>query len=489
MTVQFKFVDKVMWPDKPRTAATRYGLALALPLASVAITHSLFPLDRSPFSPLLVFSVVCAAMFGGIQVGLLATAISLMINVLALRPVVSLRFSNSEDLVYGFFFLIAGILVSYVVGSVGVLSRKVAIERRRLEVTLSCIGDAVISTDLNGRVLFINPAAERATGWSSAEARGKDAAEVFRIVNQKTRVVVESPIHMALALGEEVGLAMQTVLLRRDGSEVPVSDSAAPIRDAHGQVIGAVMTFRDITTHIEREATWLQTQRLASVGRLSATIAHELNNPLQATSNLLFLISQGGDSVALQAYAVEALQELQRASEIAQQTLSFVRGAGVRSSISVGQLFDEVLSLNRNKLKNKNIQVVRHYPSNTMVSARAGEVRQVLGNLVGNALDALEADGKLHLRAKLIERSGRPVVHFVVADNGNGISKENQTRVFEPFFTTKKDVGTGLGLWVVKKIMDSEGGRIHIRSKVGEGTVARLSWPSVLDLEAESIAV
>jgi signal transduction histidine kinase len=239
---------------------------------------------------------------------------------------------------------------------------------------------------------------------------------------------------------------------------------------------------------MEREAAWLQAQRLATVGRLAATIAHELNNPLQAVSNFLFLITQDGDP-ATRDYAMRAAQELQRASKIAEQTLSFVRGAGERSSLSVGQLFDEVLSLNRNKLKNKSVEVVRRYSPDTMVNARSCEIRQVLGNLVGNALDALELDGRLHLRAKPMECSGRPVVQFVVADNGSGISKENQARVFEAFFTTKKDVGTGLGLWVVKKIMDSEGGSIHIRSKVGEGTVARLGWPSILEPQAADVGL
>ena len=409
----------------------------------------------------------------------------MLLNILALRPAVSFRISEPKELFQGFFFVLAGVSISLIAGSFGALHRKVAVERRRLEVTLSCIGDAVISTDLNGRVLFLNPTAERATGWTSAEARGRDSEEVFRIVNQKTRVIVECPILRAIALGQEVGLARDTVLLRRNGSEIPVSDSAAPIRDSQGEMIGAVMVFRDISIQIEREATWLQTQRLASVGRLAATIAHELNNPLQATSNLLFLITQGGDLVALQNYAAEGLQELQRASEIATQTLSFARSAGKRSSVSVGQLFDEVLSLNRNKLKNKNIEVIRQFPSEAMINARTSEIRQVLGNLVGNALDALEVDGRLHLRARPRECSGRAVVQFVVADNGCGISKGNRTKVFEPFFTTKKDVGTGLGLWVVKKIMDSEGGCIHIRSKAGAGTVARLCWPAVPIPEAE----
>jgi signal transduction histidine kinase len=307
-------------------------------------------------------------------------------------------------------------------------------------------------------------------------------------VNRETRARVESPIYKVLASGNEAGLAADTVLVRRDGSQIPVGDIAAPVRDSEGKIIGSVMVFRDISARQEHEATWLQTQRLASVGRLAATIAHELNNPLQATSNLLFLISQGGKSETLQAHAVEAMHEMQRASDIANQTLSFVRGAGERSSVSVGQLFDEVLSLNRNKLKNKNIEVVRHYAAETMVSARTGEIRQVLGNLVGNALDALELNGKLYLRAKPTECSGRQVIQFVVADNGSGMSKEHQAKIFEPFFTTKKDVGTGLGLWVVKKIMDSEGGCVRIRSKAGMGTVTRLCWPMSRERNTDEIA-
>jgi PAS domain S-box-containing protein len=486
MTGAFEFVEKMIWPDRPRGLVTRYGLALALPLGSVAITHVFFPLDRSLFSPLLALSIVCAATFGGIQVGVVATAESLLLSVLALRQVGDpWQISDRKDLLNGFAFVLAGMLVSFVAGSAGALNRTVAIERRRLEMTLSCIGDAVISTDLQGHVLFINPAAESATGWKLSEAKGKDAEEVFRILQRETRGRVQSPIRQVLATGEAACLPRDIVLIRPDGSEISVSDSATPIRDLEGKIIGAVMVFRDISSHQKREETWVQTQRLASVGRLAATIAHELNNPLQAVSNFLFLIGQGQDASVTRGYVSEASQELRRASEIAKQTLSFVRGADERNSVSVGQLFEEVLLLNRNKLKNKNIQVVRRYEPEVLVTARTGEVRQVLGNLVGNALDALELNGKLHLRAKPSKYSGEPAVQFVIADNGSGITKEHRARVFEPFFTTKKDVGTGLGLWVVKNILDREGGHVSIRSKVGEGTVARLRWP--LRTEADAL--
>jgi len=228
---------------------------------------------------------------------------------------------------------------------------------------------------------------------------------------------------------------------------------------------------------MEREAAWLQTQRLVSVGRLAATIAHEINNPLQATSNLLFLISNGVDLEMAQMHAAQAAQELRRASEIAKQTLTFVRGAGQLVSEPVSQLFDDVMSLYRNKVSNKSIAVLASYSPHTFIESRRGEMQQVLGNLIGNALDALGDQGKLYLRARPCTSGGTASISFVVADSGTGITKDHLTRVFEPFFTTKKDVGTGLGLWVVKKAVEGAGGTVQIRSRFGRGTVVRVCWP------------
>jgi PAS domain S-box-containing protein len=481
MTLDFSLIDlidKIVSPDRPRKMLTRYGLALVLPLACLAITSSFFQIDHSHFSPLFMLSIVSAALLGGIGPGIVATAMSVLVNTMTMEPASRLAVSTPKDWYRLLIFVAVGISISTIAGSIGALSRNVEIERCKLAVTLACIGDAVISTDVNGHVNFMNSPAEKATGWTSAEASGKSPEELFRIMHQKTRTIVENPIRQVLESGTVAGLAMHTVLVRRDGSELPISDSAAPIRNAQGQMIGTIMVFRDISTEMEREAAWLQTQRLASVGRLAATISHEINNPLQSTSNLLFLISKGNDLEAVQAYATAASQELLRASEIAKQTLSFIRGAGDRQFMLVGQVFDDVISLNRNKLKNKNIEVVCRYSPNTVIEAREGEIRQLIGNLIGNALDALKDDGRLYLRARPSACAGRPVIQFVVADTGSGISKEDLARVFEPFFTTKKNVGTGLGLWVVKKIIDGEGGCVHIRSRAGRGTVARICWPA-----------
>jgi PAS domain-containing protein len=192
MTGAFEFVEKMIWPDRPRGLVTRYGLALALPLGSVAITHVFFPLDRSLFSPLLALSIVCAATFGGIQVGVVATAESLLLSVLALRQVGDpWQISDRKDLLNGFAFVLAGMLVSFVAGSAGALNRTVAIERRRLEMTLSCIGDAVISTDLQGHVLFINPAAESATGWKLSEEKTQKRFFEFSNVRHESELRVQ----------------------------------------------------------------------------------------------------------------------------------------------------------------------------------------------------------------------------------------------------------------------------------------------------------
>jgi len=484
MNSGFRFVDRLITPDKPRGFASRLGAGLILPLAGIALMHALFPGDESLFIPLLMLAIVSAALFGGVQAGVLATVVSAVADVLALRPWLPMRALDGNSIFHIAIFIMVGVFISVVAGSVGSLNRSVEAERRRLSVTLSCIGDAVISTDILGRVIFLNPAAARATGWTYAEAVGKPPESMFRIVHQKTRTVVDNPIRKVLTTASAASLATQTVLVRRDGTEIPIQDSAAPIFNAQGFMIGAVMVFRDVTVEMEREAAWLQTQRLASVGRLAATIAHEINNPLQATSNLLFLISNGVDLELARTHAAQAALELRRASEIAKQTLTFVRGAGQLVSQPVAELFDEVMSLYRNKVKNKCIEVMPEYSARTFIESRKGEMQQVLGNLIGNALDALGPEGKLYLRARPATCAGLAAVSFLVADTGTGITKDHMARIFEPFFTTKKDVGTGLGLWVVKKAIEGAGGTVQVRSRFGRGTVVRVCWPAApLDIE------
>lgn len=485
MNSGIRFVQGFVAPDKPRGMAFRSGAGLVLPLAGIALMHALFPGDESLFIPLLMLAIVSAALFGGVLAGAVATVVSAVADVLALRPWLPMRALNGNSVFHIAIFIMVGIVISVVAGSVGSLNRKVEAERRRLSVTLSCIGDSVISTDILGRVTFLNPVAEKATGWSSGEAAGKMPESMFRIVHQKSRTVVENPLRTVLETRATTSLVGQTVLVRRNGTEIPIHDSAAPILDAHGNMIGAVMVFRDVTVEMEREAAWLQTQRLASVGRLAATIAHEINNPLQATSNLLFLISNGVDLEMAQMHATQAALELRRASEIAKQTLTFVRGAGQMVSEPVSQLFDDVMSLYRNKVRNKSIEVLAEYSPHTFIESRRGEMQQVLGNLIGNALDALGDYGKLYLRARPSTWGGLAAVSFVVADSGTGITKDNMVRIFEPFFTTKKDVGTGLGLWVVKKAIEGAGGTVQIRSRFGRGTVVRVCWPAApLDVES-----
>ena len=162
----------------------------------------------------------------------------------------------------------------------------------RWSTTLRSIGDAVISTDANGKVMFMNEVAEKLTGWPLSEAQGRDLEEVFNIVNEVTRIKPESPVAKVIRMGQVVGLANHTALIRRNGTELPIEDSGAPIRDKEGQVTGVVLVFHDISEKRRAEKAVRDSERLAMTGRMASTLAHEIHNPLDTVGNLLFLIDQ-----------------------------------------------------------------------------------------------------------------------------------------------------------------------------------------------------
>ncbi len=471
-------VGKLVFPDSPRPAILRYLVAVLLPLLSTAIVGYWFEINRAPFFVLFTMSVLLASIYGGFKAGLLATATSALINAILLPPAPSMAIANPEDIGRLAVFCLSAIVLAGFVGIIGSLQQKLENERGRLQVTLSSIGDAVIATDADGRITFLNPVAEAATGWTPKEAAGKPLEEVFRIVNESTRKTVENPVRKVFECGQIVGLANHTVLIRKDGSEIPIDDSAAPIRDVHGEIIGVVMVFRDVTEQRRSEAVLINAQKLASVGRLAATIAHEINNPLAAVTNLLFLAKSTEDPTQARSYLETAEQELRRASEITKQTLSFARREDKREQVGFARVIEEVLALHANKIKGKNVRVETRVVEQASVFASKSEIRQVLGNLVGNALDALAQDGVLHIRLKSISWGTQPSVRIVVADNGHGIARDHLRHIFEPFFTTKKDVGTGLGLWISRQIVSAHGGCAHVRSRVGSGTVMVVCWPS-----------
>jgi signal transduction histidine kinase/HAMP domain-containing protein len=269
--------------------------------------------------------------------------------------------------------------------------------------------------------------------------------------------------------------------------------SAYPVRTTPRQVRWVGVIVLDASDRKRSEEALRKTEKLAATGRLAASIAHEINNPLEAITNLLFLLRNycGLEDPALN-YVAMAEHEAQRIAEITQQTLRFYRQSTLPARANMGELLDSVLSLYHGRLHALNIQVERDYETAVDLFCFAGEIRQVFANLVGNSIDATSAGGRLLVRARRSRNWKDPAqagVRFVVADTGAGMEPAVRERVFEAFFTTKEVLGTGLGLWVSHEIIVKHRGLVHVRSRTAaqgktSGTVFQLFIPDDPNLAA-----
>jgi PAS domain S-box-containing protein len=331
--------------------------------------------------------------------------------------------------------------------------------------TLTSLGDAVIATDGKGRVTFLNPMAEKLMGRTLSVARGKYIEDVFPIFNETTLKPVDNPVTKVMEHGFIIGLANHTVLLNTDGTYIPIEDSAAPIRDGRGKVVGVVMVFRDATTERKSQEVLRKTEKLAAAARLAATVAHEINNPLEAIGNLIY-ISKGTEGLPESAFTNLTLaeEELSRVSHITRQTLGFYRESKQPNEVDLPVLVESVLNIYSNKFRTKNITILRDFHDCPPIQALAGELKQAVANLVSNAADAVPHSGTICVRIDCHEDATTHIVKIIVEDDGPGIAPEHRDHIFEPFFTTKKDVGTGLGLWVTKEIIERHSGTVEVRS-------------------------
>ncbi len=216
----------------------------------------------------------------------------------------------------------------------------------------------------------------------------------------------------------------------------------------------------------------MQSEKLAAVGRLAASIAHEINNPLEAVTNLLYLSRSSEDMDEVQEYLAIADRELKRAALITNQTLRFHRQSTKPALTDCHELVVEALSIFHGRVLNCRITVDARKRTDTRVKCFSGEIRQVINNLVGNAIDAMETTGgRLVVRSRngMEWRSGRRGVVMTIADTGPGMSRQVQKKIFEAFYTTKEIRGTGLGLWVSREIIDRHKGALRVRSSQLEG--------------------
>ncbi|HET7872157.1 MAG TPA: CHASE3 domain-containing protein [Terriglobales bacterium] len=340
------------------------------------------------------------------------------------------------------------------------VTREIAEREAWLHTTLRSIGDAVIATDEKGRVKFLNAVAEQLTGFATRDAEGLPIEQVFRIQNAVTRASLENPVERVLRFGESTGVSNQSLLLDRRQSEIPIQHGAAPISRDDGKVLGVVLVFRDVTQQRRMEESARKSEKLAAAGRLAATIAHEINNPLEAVMNLLYLARTSKSLESAQNYLVAADRELSRVAHIARQTLGFYRDSAEPVTTKASALLDEVLAVYESRMRAKQIIMEKDYQDELPIHVLRGEMVQVISNLVANALDAMPTGGHLRLRTSI--RPGG--VELEIQDDGVGIPAAHIDKIFDAFFTTKTDVGTGLGLWVVKDLMEKQGGTVSVSS-------------------------
>ena len=339
----------------------------------------------------------------------------------------------------------------------------------RLAAIVECSDDAIVGKDLNGIIETWNAGAERLFGYTQQEAIGRSVT----LLIPSERLNEEPAILERIRRGEHIQ-HYESVRRRKDGRLLDVSLTISPIIDAHGQIVGASKIARDITERKLTEAALIKSEKLAAAGRLAATLAHEINNPLQAVTNLMSLLRQSpGLDKQEQAYAAMAEEELGRVVRLTQHSLSFYRESIYPTAVSLETAFDSVLNLYATRLLAKEIAVTRAYLSDgTTINSYPGEIRQVLSTLLLNAMEAVPTGGTIAIRVRKSIHWNNPAhygVRITIADSGVGIPANNTARIFEPFFTTKGDQGTGLGLWVANGIISRAGGSIRMRSSVQPG--------------------
>jgi signal transduction histidine kinase len=278
-------------------------------------------------------------------------------------------------------------------------------------------------------------------------------------------------LRAAIARAATGELVRYEASLTRPSGETRIFDfSLTPVRDAAGEVTFLVPEGRDITEFRRAESALLKSEKLAAVGRLASSIAHEINNPLESVMNLIYLARHAEPTEARE-YLDLADQEIRRVSIIANQTLRFHKQSSKPQAATSADLFSTVMSIYEGRLRNAHVQVEKRFNTSKPVVCFQGDVRQVLNNLVGNALEAMPFGGRLLIRSRVGRnwKTGKSGLVLTIADNGSGISPNVRKNIFDAFFTTKGTAGNGLGLWVCQEIVARHKGSLRVRSTQRKG--------------------
>ncbi len=356
-------------------------------------------------------------------------------------------------------------------------------EKERLAVTLRSIGDGVVTTDTEGKIVLMNPVAEKLTGWSQQEAIGQPFEKVFHLSYANGNI--DNPVHKVMNAGQVIRLSEEAVLIARDGTERMVSHNGAPIRDQESNIIGVVLVLRDITEKKQLEQEQLKGQKLESIGILAGGIAHDFNNILTAVlGNISLARMLVKDNPKVSKRLAEAEIATMRAKDLTQQLLTFSKGgAPVKETASIADIIRDSVSFT---LSGSSILCEPELPEDLWsVEVDTGQISQVIQNLIINAQQSMPNGGTIEVKAEnleLNEKSGLPLppgkyVKITVKDEGIGIPEEHLDKIFDPYFTTKKQ-GNGLGLATSYSIIKRHNGLITVDSVLGQGSSFYIYLPA-----------
>jgi PAS domain S-box-containing protein len=319
--------------------------------------------------------------------------------------------------------------------------------------------DVILSKDLNGIITSWNATASRVFGYSADEMIGQSILKLIpENLHSDEKTIIE-----AVRAGRRVE-HFETVRLTKSGQPLEVSLTVSPVKGEDGRVIGASKILREISGRKRLEQSLLQAEKIAATGRMAATIAHEINNPLESVMNLLYLLRPKVIDAEGVNYLSTAESELSRVSHIAKQTLGYYREHASARSISLAEIVQHAISIYEPRCTAANIKIRTSFTSFRKIVLRRGEMMQVISNLITNAIYAMSAGGVLSVSVEDVQGSPYGIV-LAIRDDGVGIAADDLSRVFDAFFTTRSTIGTGIGLFVAKQFVEGHGGQIKIESQ------------------------
>ena len=479
--------------------AIRALLGCGIAGVAVALTHAIAPLRAFPLLlgfPTVILSAWFLGMWGGVFCSLTE---AVLVNYFLTKTELRFAIGDAPQDVRLVVFFVLSIFMGWIIRrlarqrvqqqlTLSNIEQQLADERERVNEALrdsskrlgelaaivDSSDDAIISKDLNGIITSWNASATRILGYSATEMVG---TPVLRLIPEHLHSD-EKMILDSIRAGRRIE-HFDTIRLAKGGRCLNVSLTVSPIKDDQGRIIGASKILRDVSARKQIEQSLLQAEKIAATGRMAATIAHEINNPLEAVTNLLYLMRPmitGPEGIG---YLDSAESELARVSHIAKQTLGYYREHGEATSASLADIVRDAIAVYQPRCTGLGIQIRKSLDSSRKVVVRRGEIMQVISNLIANSIYAMPKGGVLSLSVQdtMVPADG---ILLTIADDGVGIAADDLPRVFEAFFTTRTTVGTGIGLFVARQFVEGHGGRVKIESRTeaeNHGTSVHIFLP------------